>query len=172
MMSFLDDAETWIAVAWLIAFIILLYKAVPVLLGALDLRARQIDAELTEARSLREEAEAILADFARKQKTAAREAHDIVEHAQSDAERLLKDAEVELDALLKRREAQAKERVHRLEDEALSELRAAATEVALAAAAKVLADSIDQSKGAKIIDEMIAGLPTALASSKVGAAAI
>ena len=58
------------------------------IVAGLDTRAAQIKAKLDEARKLREDAQALLADYQRKQRDALQEAAAIVAHAEQEAERL------------------------------------------------------------------------------------
>ena len=63
-----SEAETWVAVAFVIFVGILVYVGVPKLLtNALDDRARRMQAELDEARRLKEEAQTLLAEYQGKQ---------------------------------------------------------------------------------------------------------
>ena len=62
LLAFLSEPETWVAVAFVIFVGILIYVGVPKLLtNALDDRARRVQAELDEARRLKEEAQKLLA---------------------------------------------------------------------------------------------------------------
>jgi F-type H+-transporting ATPase subunit b len=161
-MRILTDPELWIALAWLIALFILLRKAVPGILAALDARGVQIRTQLDEAKQLREEAEAMLAEYQRKQRDALAEAKEIIAHAQADAERIAAEAAAELDALLKRREHQAIERIARLEADALGEVRAIAADIALEATRRVLKESLDWNRSSGLIDDAITQMPARL----------
>ena len=65
---------------------VLVYFRVPSLIGGLlDKRAVQIRADLDEARSLREEAQKVLASYERKAREAGEQAERIVSHAREEA---------------------------------------------------------------------------------------
>ena len=71
----LAEAETWVAVAFVIFVGVMIYFGVHTLVvNALDQRSGRIRAELDEARRLKDEAAALLAEYRRKQQTAEREA--------------------------------------------------------------------------------------------------
>ena len=68
----LAEAETWVAVAFVIFVGVLIYFGIHTMItGALDQRSARIRADLDEARRLKEEAAALLAEYRRKQQTAA-----------------------------------------------------------------------------------------------------
>ena len=78
MPDFVRDSEFWVLIAFIIAIAFLIYKARGVVTKALDARAAKIKAELDEAQRLREEAQAKLAEYQRKQRDALKEADAIV----------------------------------------------------------------------------------------------
>ena len=68
-------AEFWVAVAFVVFLLILLYYKVPKLIAkSLDDRAEAIRKELDEARRLREEAQNLLADYQKKHRNVGQEA--------------------------------------------------------------------------------------------------
>jgi len=152
-------AEFWVAVAFVAFVAILLYYKVPALLArALDDRAQAIRTELDEARRLREEAQALLADYQRKHRNAGQEAEAIVEQARREAEAFAAESRQSLTETLKRRGQHAEERIARAEADAVDEVRAAAVEMAIAAAEKILREQTAGAAGSQLIDESIRNL--------------
>jgi F-type H+-transporting ATPase subunit b len=152
-------AEFWVAVSFVAFLIVLLYYKVPAMLAkALDDRAAAIRSELDEARRLREEAQALLADYQRKHRNAGQEAEAIVEQARREAEAFAIETRQSLAETVKRRSRQAEERIARAEAEAVDEVRAAAVDMAIAAAEKILREQAAGTAGAQLIDESIRGL--------------
>ncbi|MCB9946969.1 MAG: F0F1 ATP synthase subunit B [Rhodospirillaceae bacterium] len=144
----------------LIVLIALLWKpAKRAIIGGLDSRAERIRNELEEAHRLREEAQAALATFQRKQRDAMDEARQIIEHARQDAERLRARAEVALEEQLQRREQQAMDRIAQAERQAMAEVRGAAVDVAITAAGNLIAQQMDEAQAAALVDQAIADLP-------------
>ena len=73
------DATFWVGAAFLLFIAILFYFKVPAMLpGALDDRSAKIAEDLEQARQLREEAQALLATYERKQRDALSEAEEII----------------------------------------------------------------------------------------------
>lgn len=160
-MGFLYDTHFWEAVAFILAVALVWKKASGAITGALDERARKIREELDEARKLREEAQATLANYQRKQRDALKEAEEIIAHAKAEAERLGAQAAHDLEAAIQRRQRLAEEKIAQAEQKALAEVRAAAVDVAVAAARRVLAEDMG-ARGSKLIDEAIDNLPQRL----------
>src|SRR6266851_5983708 len=147
------DAEFWVAVAFLLFLGCLAYLGVHrKLLAALDHRSARIKAELDEARRLREEAQAVLAEYQRKRGEAEREAQDIIAAAREEAERLVADAKGKVEEFVSRRTAMAETKITQAEAQALADVRAAAAEAAVAAAERILSET---AKG-KVGDDLIA----------------
>ena len=161
-MNFLHDEEFYILIAFLVAIAILLRQAWGQITSGLDARARTIKHQLDEAKRLREDAESMLADYQRKQRDAMAEAQEIVVQAQAEAERVAKQAELDLEAAIKRREEQARDKITQAEVKALAEVRGVAVDVAIEAVRLLLAESLDQTRGASLIDQAIEELPKRL----------
>ena len=86
-MGILATPEFWVAVSFFLFLGVIFYFSVhKKLASALDTRAERIKAELEDATRLRQEAEAVLADYKRKQKDAVKETKAIVAQAAKEAE--------------------------------------------------------------------------------------
>ncbi len=158
----LANPETWVGLASIIGIAILLWRAGPTLTGSLDQRAAKIKAELDEAQRLRDEAQATLAEYQRKQRDALKEAQDIIAHARAEAERTAEQAARDLDIAIERRKKMALEKIALAEAKATDEVRNLAVDVAIAAARQVLSESLDVNRQSALIDDAIARLPQAL----------
>jgi F-type H+-transporting ATPase subunit b len=156
------DPEFWVAIAFVIAVGLVLWKSAPMIAKSLDDRAAKIKTELDEAQRLREDAQRTLAEFQRKQRDAFKEAEQIVALAKSEAERAAAQAVRDLEAALQRRQAQALEKIALAEAKARTEVRNTAVDVAIAAVRRVLAEQLDQPRKSQLIDDAIAELPQLL----------
>ncbi len=147
------EAEFWVAVATVIFVGLLIYMGVHnQIFDALDARRARIQAELDEARRLKEEAAALVAQYRQKQVEAEREAAALIDSARAEAERYAADARTKLDEFVARRTKMAETKIEQAEAQALADVRAAAAEAAIAAAGDVLTQS---AKG-KTADDLIA----------------
>ncbi len=138
-----DDPSTlikiWVAVAFFGFFAMLFYFKVHVMVGkALDARADAIRKELDEARKLREEAQALLADYKRKHEQAEEEAEAIITLAKREAEVLASETRKTLAESLERRTRLAEEKIERAEAQAVGEVRNAAIDASVAAAERIV----------------------------------
>lgn len=148
----------------LIVFLaILAYFKVPGLIGGmLDKRAADIQAELDEARSLREEAQTLLASYERKQKDVQDQADRIVASAKEEATAAAAQAKLDLETSVARRMTAAEEQIASAEASAVKEVRDQAVTVAVAAAREVIAAQMSASDANKLIDAAIAEVDTKL----------
>lgn len=149
------DPEFWVAVAFVIAFAVLVWKASPVITRMLDGRAAKIKTDLEEAAKLRNEARRTLAEFQQRQRDALKEAEAIVAQARLEAERVAQAAERDLAAALERRQQQAVEKISLAEAKALAEVRHQAVNVAIAAVRRILADDLPAARKSTLIDDAI-----------------
>lgn len=161
-MEMFHDPEFWVALVF-IGVVILFYRPVMKTVGeALDGRAAKIRAQIEEARKLREEAQALLAEYQRKQRDAMAEAEKIIATARAEAVRLKADAEKDLEFALERRKQQALDRIAQSEAQAIAQVRNTAIDVALAAAEKLIQGGLDPAKKQALADKAIAELPARL----------
>jgi F-type H+-transporting ATPase subunit b len=142
-MSLLAEAETWVAISFVIFVGILIYVGAPnLLISALDNRAKRVQAELDEARRLKDEAQKLLGDYQAKQKQAETEAAGIIAGAKAEAERIAAEAKTKMEEFVARRTKMAETKIAQAEAQAVADVRAAAAEAAVAAAERILTSSV------------------------------
>lgn len=152
-------AEFWVAVAFVAFILVLLYYKVPKLVAkALDDRADAIRAELDEARRLREDAASLLADYQKRHRNAGAEAEAILDQARREAEVFAATTRRSLTEMAERRTRQAEDKIARAETQAIDDVRAAAVDMAIAAAEKILREKAAGPAGASLIDQGIRDL--------------
>ena len=153
------DATFWVGIAFLMFVGILFYFKVPgMLTGALDERAKKISDELDQARQLREEAQALLATYERKQRDALSEAEEIIAHARDEALREAANAAKKLDEAIDRRQQTALDKIAVAETQAEKEVRDAAIDIAIGAAPAVIAQQVQGERADALIDAATADL--------------
>lgn len=152
-MHLLADPETWVAIAFVILMALFAYLGVHrMMLKALDHRGERIKSELDEAKRLKEEAAKVLADYKARSAAAEREAADIVTNAKAEAERIAAEAKAKMEDFVSRRTKAAEGKIALAEAQALADVRAAAADAAIQAAAVVLSQSV---KGS-LSDDLVA----------------
>lgn len=160
--SLFAEPRTWVAVAFVLFFVIFGRRLWAGLAGMLDARAAAIRAELAEAARLRQEAEQMLRNAQQEREAAARESEALIAASQAEAARLAASARAEAEAAAERRERMAMDRIAAAEKAAIDEVRLAAVAVATRAAEQVIAQGLSPEADSRIIDQAIARLPQAL----------
>jgi F-type H+-transporting ATPase subunit b len=148
-----SEPEFWVAVAFVILMAVFAYFGIHrTVLTTLDHRSDRIKAELDDARRLKDEAAKLLADYKARHASAEREAQDIIASARAEAERIASEAKIKIEDFVARRTKTAEGKIALAEAQALADVRAAAAEAAVTAAASILSQSV---KGS-IADDLLA----------------
>ena len=138
---------------------LILYRRVPAMLAQmLDARAVSIQNELSHAKQLREEAEAVLVRYTERASHAQAEAQTILSQAKEEADRFQQEAQTQLKALVERRARMAQDRIARAEAQAMAEIRAMAADAAIAASTQIIAARMDDARANALIDAGIKDL--------------
>src|SRR3954447_26777409 len=153
------EAEFWVAVAFVLFVGVLGYFGVhKLILSSVDQRRDRIKADLDEARRLKEEAQALLAEYRHKQSEAEQEAAAIVAGAKAEAERTVMEAAAKTEEFVARRTKMAETKIAQAEAQAVAEVRSAAADAAVATAEKVLAVSVKGEIAEKLVAKGIEDL--------------
>ena len=155
----LATPEFWVLVSFVLFIGLIVYLKVPGKVTAmLDERAERISRELDEARKLREEAQELLADYERKRRDADKEAEAIIAQAREEAEAFAVETRQKLVEMVERRGHMAEEKIAQAEAQAVKEVRAAAAELAIAAATRIISDEVQGARADQLVDASIADL--------------
>lgn len=158
-----ESAEFWVAVAFFAFVALVLYMGVPKMIGvSLDKRAEEIRKDLEEARRLKEEAKALLADYEKKRKGAEAEAQAIVEQAKSEAAAFAAESQASLKEQLERRTRLAEDKISRAQAQAIGEVRLAAIEAAIGASEKLIGSKLNDNAAGDLIGKSIGELKSKL----------
>lgn len=150
------DSTFWAFIALLLFIALIVYLKVPGMIGrSLDERAENIKKELEEARTLREDAQQLLAEYHRKRKEAEKEAGDIVAAAEREAKALLEDAKRSTEEFVARRNKLAEQKIATAETDAINAVRASAVDLAIAAAGKIVADKVDSKVAGSLFKDAV-----------------
>ena len=146
-----------VTIAFVCFVSVVLYLGVPNMLAKmLDARADGIRAELEEARSLREEAKALLASYEKKQTEVQAQADRILEAARVEAAAAADQAKADIVTSVARRLVAAEEQIASAEAAAVKEVRDQAIVVAVGAARDIIASQMTAADGNSLIDDAIA----------------
>ena len=146
------DNTTWAFVGLVLFLAVVGYFGVFGLFAKfLDKRGEVVSDELSQARQLRQEAEALLAEYQAKRAEAEMEAADIIASAEAEAARLAIDAKVALEDLIARRTKTVEARIALAEANAVAEVKAKAVDLAVAAATDILRTKVHGDVAADLI---------------------
>jgi len=152
----LRNTDFVVSIGFVVFLGILVYFKVPtLLLGMLDDRATGIQKDLDEAKALRDEAKALLADYERKTREARAQADEIVATAKAEAQAANVQAKKDLEASVERRLATASDQIDSARAAAVRDVRDQAIMVATAVAAEMLAKQTSASDADALIDSSI-----------------
>jgi F-type H+-transporting ATPase subunit b len=137
------DAELWVAVAFVLLLGVFGYFGIHrTILQALDNRSKRIRAELDDAKRLKDEALSLVAEYRKRRESAVREAEEIVSNAKAEAERIAAEAKTKMEDFITRRTKMAETKIAMAEAQAMADVRAAAADAAVTAAATILSDTV------------------------------
>ena len=154
------SAEGWVYVGLTIFLLLAVFyaKAPQKITEALDARIANTKRQLDEARAIRAEAEALLAEAKRRSDASAGDAAAIIAQAESEAQQMLAKAEADAADLMTRRARMAEDKIAAAERGAVADVRAKAADAAARAAAAIIADGHDAGADKPLVDRTIAGL--------------
>lgn len=163
-MEILQDTSIWVLASFIVFCFIMWKYAKDKFLALLDDRINEIKKEIETAESLRIEAQELLAQYQRKQRDSKKEADQIIATAKQHAKQIKKNAEAELEEMAKRRETLHKERLSRMEENAIQQIQAYAADLALQATQEIITNQLDKKSNVKIVDESIKNVSKQLAA--------
>ena len=138
---------------------IMLRAGVPKLIAkVLDDRIASIRSQLDEAAKLRAEAAKLRDEYRGKIAGAEKEAAELLEKAQDQADEIVKKAEADSKALVARRKKMAEDKIAAAEREAVEELREKAASAAASASRQLIVDRHDAKSDSKLADEVISSI--------------
>lgn len=152
----LNNTNFVVTIAFVLFVALLIYLKVPgKVAGILDARAEGIKSDLEEARTLRDEAQAVLASYERKQQEVQAQADNIVANAKQEANAAAEQAKLDLKDAIARRLQAAEDQISSAEASAVKEVRDTAISVATSVASNVIASNMSTKDAGGLIDAAI-----------------
>lgn len=152
---FLSPTLIWTTVSFVLLLVMLKKLALPGIMAVLEDRKERIKSDLDAAEALRKESEKIKAEHEANMARAKAEADELIAKAQEKAAALLSDNEAKMKEEAERIVADAQRAIEQERGQALSELRTLAADLAVAAATKFVAESLDEKTQLKLVDESL-----------------
>lgn len=156
--AFYFEPEFWVLVAFA-GFLLLAARPVCRMIAkALDARSAAIADELAQARRLREEAQAVLASFQKKQRESLQEAEIILNAAKKEAELLYTQAETQLKTTLEKRKKLALEKIAQAEHKALQDVQSHVVDIAVSVARTIITEHLMRTGNEEVVKQAAAEL--------------
>ena len=124
----------------------------------LDEQIERVKKELSDAIELKEEANALLAEYERKKEDAEKEAEIIIANAKERAKNYEQSALSKSEEIIKRQEAQSVEKINQAEIQAMSRIRKSIIEKSIDSAEKLVSEKISSKKSDQIFTDSLKDL--------------
>ena len=158
--TILSIAEVWVAVSFIVFFMVLFKPLRKALLSLLDNHTAKIKLELTEAQKLKEDANRLLQEVLQRRESAITEAKQIIENAQKEAKHIKEKALADVENLIQIHEKKSLDSLAIAEAKAVAEIKNAILDTAVAASKYVLSKPEHSEQGKKLLDIMISDIPS------------
>jgi F-type H+-transporting ATPase subunit b len=145
------SAEFWVAMSFVLTVVVLFRPVGKMVIKGFKKRSMAISKRISDAVSLKEEAQKMLAEYERKFRGAEKEAKNILVRSEKEIEVMKKDALSKLDADMATREADAKMRLKTAEERASKEIASKTAEITMSVVKTILNDSLND----KVLDQLI-----------------
>ncbi len=145
------DETAWVAVAFILFFVLVWKKGKKAILSLLDERSLLIEKELNEAKSLKEEALEELRLALQKQKNVSDEAENLIKDAKETALKIQKEANLKSLEMIKRKEDQAKQKILSLEAEAVKNIREITSSIVIESSKIYIKQKLDDKENINLI---------------------
>jgi F-type H+-transporting ATPase subunit b len=143
------------AIAFFILFFFMWKWVLPRVNRLLDERRSRIQGELEKAEQTRREAEQVLSRYEERLKEARGEANRIIEEARKTGESVRKDMLAKAEDEARQVVSRAQQEIRAERDRTFEELRVQVGELSIEVASRVIGQTLDRKRQAKLVDEYI-----------------
>lgn len=147
------DETAWVAIAFILFFILIWKKGKQAILSILDERSSLIEKELNEAKSLKEEALEELRLALQNQKNVSDEAENLIKDAKETAKKIQEEANLKSLEMIKRKEEQVKQKISSLEAEALKNIKEITSRIVIEASKIYIKNKLDNKENLNLISK-------------------
>jgi F-type H+-transporting ATPase subunit b len=145
----------WAAIAFVIVFGLLAWKAWPAIKAALKARQDKINDDLEKAEAARMEAETSLEDYKRQLADARNDASQIIEEARLQAEGVRQERVAAVETEIAELRARAAEDIRLATERAMGDLQSKVAELSIELAEKVVERNLDRQTQTALIESYI-----------------
>tara|TARA_B100000989_G_C19385342_1_gene403414 strand:- start:203 stop:688 length:486 start_codon:yes stop_codon:yes gene_type:complete len=147
------DETAWVAIAFILFFVLIWKKGKKSLLSLLDERSTLIEKELNEAKSLKEEALEELRLALQNQKNVSDDAERLIKDAKETAKKIQEEANLKSLEMIKRKEEQAKQKILSLETEAIKNIKEITSRIVIEASKNYIKNKLDEEENINLISK-------------------
>ena len=147
------DETAWVAVAFIIFFVLVWKKGKTAVLSLLDERSSLIEQELNEAKSLKEEALEELRLALQNQKNVSDEAENLIKEAKETAKKIQEEANLKSLDMIKRKEEQAKQKILSLEADAIKNIKEITSRIVVESSKIYFKNNLDNKENDTLISK-------------------
>jgi F-type H+-transporting ATPase subunit b len=146
----------WLAVTFIVFYILMKWVALPQVAGMIDARRKQLDADLARAEQLRAEAEAVLDAYQKTLADARAEAQALIREKNEQFAAAAAERQRQLHEALSRQTAAAEQEIAAAKQRALSEMHQITIDVSRSITERIIGSVPDSAKLADAVDHAIA----------------
>ncbi len=147
------DETSWVAISFILFFVLVWKKAKKAILSLLDERSLLIEKELNEAKSLKEEALEELRLALQNQKNVSDEAENLIKDAKETAKKIQEEANLKSLEMIKRKEEQAKQKILSLEAEAVKNIKEITSRIVIESSKTYIKQKLDSKEKFNLISK-------------------
>jgi F-type H+-transporting ATPase subunit b len=147
----------WLAITFVALYLVIWRIALPRIADVLEARQRKLDDDLKKAAALKDEAEAILAEYEKMRATAQASAHDVLQKAQTAMKAEAERQGHALAARLGQQTDEAEARITAAKEGALASLEGTVNEVVAAATEKLIGVKAGDQEIARAVGSVMGG---------------
>ena len=147
------DETAWVAIAFLLFFVLVWKKGKKAILSLLDERSLLIEKELNEAKSLKEEALEELRLALQNQKNVSDEAENLIKNAKETAKKIQEEANLKALEMIKRKEEQAEQKILSFEAEAIKNIKEITSSIVIESSKTYIKQNLDNKENINLISK-------------------
>ena len=147
------DETAWVAIAFILFFVLVWKKGKKAILSLLDERSLLIEKELNEAKSLKDEALEELRLTLQNQKNVSDEAENLIKNAKEIAKKIQEEANLKSLEMIKRKEEQAKQKILSLEAEAIKDIKEITSSIVIESSKTYIKQKLDSKENINLISK-------------------
>ena len=148
------DATFWVAIAFIIFIVGLVYLKVPQKINSLlNIMIEDIKNELNEAEKLKKESKNLLNESQEKLENAQKESKQIIQNARKDSEKLIIEINNKFFQTSENRKKIIEEKIVQMKEDAVKSIKDASIKISIEAVTKLIKTSINKSKLDTLFEE-------------------